>query len=66
MARWMRSQESSPINHGLSKSLGVRKRRFGGILRRCLARTQSDIGNTMHKRVRLNLREVDADDLDRF
>lgn len=29
----MRSQQSSPRNHGLSKSRGIRKRRFGGILR---------------------------------
>lgn len=29
----MRSQHSSPKNHGLSKSRGIRKRRFGGILR---------------------------------
>ena len=62
----MRSQESSPINHGLSKSRGVRKRRFGGILRRNLARFQPDIGYMMHERVRLDLREVNADDLDRF
>lgn len=33
MRRCMRSQHSSPRNHGLSKSRGIRKRRFGGILR---------------------------------
>ena len=32
MRRCIKSQHSSPRNHGLSKSRGIRKRRFGGIL----------------------------------
>jgi len=31
--KWTRSHESSPNIHGLSKSRGMRNRRFGGILR---------------------------------
>lgn len=41
----MRSQHSSPRNHGLSKSRGIRKRRFGGILREVSA--ESDQATTI-------------------
>ena len=54
------------MNHGLSKSRGVRKRRLGGILCRDLAHISVKFGAGKHKRVWLYFGQVDTDDLDQL